>query len=356
MRKVLASFFTLIFCSIVCAHGTASFAPAVKNALPSVVSISAERKVTEEQMHPFLKDPFFRHFFEENFPQSKERNPHQDLNRALGSGVIMSSKGYIVTNYHVVHHAEKIHVKLHDDREFPATLIGSDPDTDLAVLQISASSLPVADIGEDQKLQIGDIVLAIGNPFGVGQTVTQGIVSAMKRKNLGLNVFESYIQTDAAINPGNSGGPLVDSNGRVVGINTAIISSSGGNNGIGFAVPISFAEQVMNELIEDGHVTRGWLGVYVADLTAEIKESLNFHDEKGALVTGVARRSPAALSGIRPGDIITRIDNEVIESSSDVSNAILKRKPQTKVEIEVLREKDEILFGVVIGERVKKNK
>ena len=354
MRKFL--FLYLLTISVLYAHGGMTFAPAVKSALPSVVAISAERTVDNEQIHPLLKDPFFRHFFEENRRMPKGQTPQEHTNKALGSGVIVSKDGYILTNYHVIRDAENILVQLIDDREFEAKLIGVDPDSDLAVLQIESSDLPVATTGDDQKLEIGDIVLAIGNPFGVGQTVTQGIVSAMKRKNLGLSLFESYIQTDAAINPGNSGGPLVDTNGKVVGINTAIISSSGGNNGIGFAVPIGFAQQVMNELIEDGHVTRGWLGIYMAELNEEVKKSIKYDGKDGVLITGIARSSPAAQSGLRPGDVILSIDNETIKSTNDVSNIVLGLKPESRVEVEVFRDNQEIVFSVIIGVRHKNKK
>lgn len=352
MRKALFVF--LITCvSTTWAQTSLSFARAVKKAAGCVVALSAERNVEYEE-HPLFKDPFFKHFFDDQFKHPQERHPHgQQTNKAVGSGVIVSKDGYILTNYHVIQKSEKITVQLSDDRKFPAKLIGVDPDSDLAVLKIDEKNLPVAIIGNDQKLEVGDVVLAIGNPFGVGQTVTQGIVSAMQRKNLGLNVFESYIQTDAAINPGNSGGPLVDSEGSVVGINTAIISSSGGNNGIGFAVPISFAQQVMQELINDGHVTRGWLGVYMAELTDEIRKSINYDGEYGVLVTGIARSSPAAQAGIRPGDVIVGVNKKQVKSSSDISGIVLSLKPKSRIEVEVMRDNQEITFGVIIGVRSK---
>jgi Do/DeqQ family serine protease len=352
MRQLLLF---LVFMPVILWASPTTFSPAVKKALPSVVAITAEQEVLHEDMHPLMKDPFFRKFFDDHFP---ERRPHrgeeEPLKAALGSGVIVSEKGYILTNYHVIKHAKNITIQLNDEREFEAEIIGSDPDSDLAVLKIEEKNLPVATIGNDQDLEIGDIVLAIGNPFGVGQTVTQGIVSAMKRKNLGLNLFESYIQTDAAINPGNSGGALVNYDGQVIGINTAIISSSGGNNGIGFAVPMSFAQQVMQELIEDGHVTRGWLGIYMAELTDKVKKSLNYNGHHGVLVTGIARFSPASQSGIRPGDIILSIDGNKIRNASDISQIVLASKPNSKLEVEVSRGDQEIIFSVIIGIREQK--
>lgn len=352
MRRLLLLF---ILAPVFLWASPATFSPAVKKALPSVVAITAQYEASEEEMHPLMKDPFFRKFFEDNFPERTPRREEEGVLRAaLGSGVIVSKKGYILTNYHVIKNAKNITVQLNDEREFEAQIIGSDPDSDLAVLKIEAKNLPVATIGNDQRLEIGDIVLAIGNPFGVGQTVTQGIVSAMKRKNLGLNLFESYIQTDAAINPGNSGGALVNYNGDVVGINTAIISSSGGNNGIGFAVPMSFAQQVMEELIEDGHVTRGWLGIYMAELTEQVKKSLNYEGDYGVLVTGIARSSPAAQSGIRPGDIILSIGDQKIHSAADISQIVLASKPNTKLDVEVSRDHQAILFSVIIGTRTHK--
>src|SRR5437762_4540457 len=258
----------------------ASSSDAVRKAVPAVVNIFTSKEIKTPR-HPLLDDPWFRHFFGDRL----EEEPQRAI--SLGSGVIVSSKGYILTNHHVVEAADEIEVALGDGKKLKEKAVGSDPETDIAVLQVEGGPVPAITFGDADALRVGDVVLAIGNPFGVGQTVTMGIVSALGRSQLGINTFENFIQTDAAINPGNSGGALVDANGNLLGINTAIYSRSGGSMGIGFAIPASTARQVMEGLIQDGQVTRGWIGVEPRDLTPEIAETFNLPIKQGVLITGV---------------------------------------------------------------------
>lgn len=336
--------FMLILCCTLCHAEHLSFSSSVKKASPSVVSIQSERSFYQE-FNPFTQDPFFKSFFNN---QRVENNVKKV--RALGSGFIASDKGYILTNYHVIQNASSLIVKLDDGREFKAKVIACDPPSDVGVIKIEGSDLPVATLGDAEKLSIGDIVLAIGNPFGVGQTVTQGIVSALHRKNLGINMYEGYIQTDAAINPGNSGGPLINLDGNVIGINTAMLTSSGGNSGIGFAIPINYAQQIMADLINEGQVARGWLGVIMADLNDQIRESFHFKGD-GVLVRAVYAKSPAAQAGILPGDIITKINNQVVKDSTDIRELITRLKQGQKIQISTCRDGQDILFSVIIGAR-----
>ena len=299
-----------------------SFRQAAQKAAPAVVSISVQQKSRGKSRRA---DPWFR-FFEE--PEDEAPSG------GMGSGVIVSPEGYILTNHHVIEGAEAIEVNLNDGRRAMAKVIGTDPETDLALLKIELGQLPVIVLGQVDSLQVGDAVLAIGNPFGVGQTVTSGIVSALGRKQLGINTFENFIQTDAAINPGNSGGALVDANGALMGINTAIYSRSGGNMGIGFAVPVSTATQIMDSLIKDGKVTRGWIGVEPRPLSAELAESFGIAKDKtsgqlpqGVLINGVLQNSPAAKAGIQPGDLILKVAGQGVGDVPDMLSRVAALKP-----------------------------
>ena len=314
--------------------GPVSYASAVEKAAPAVVNINTAKVVTVRR-NPFFDDPVFRQFFgiaPGNDGSSKR------LETSLGSGVIFSEQGYILTNHHVINGADAIQVFLRDGRSAPARLIGSDPETDVAVLKIDLPKLPVITLGQSDKSRIGDVVLAIGNPFGVGQTVTMGIVSATGRSKLGINTFENFIQTDAAINPGNSGGALVDANGNLIGINTAIFSQSGGSVGIGFAIPISLAKNVMEQIIQYGHPQRGWLGIEAQQLTSELASALKMPpDTKGVVVTGLLRGGPADRAGLQPGDVIVSIDNEVLKDARQALGLIAERKPGEKIHLRILR-------------------
>ena len=276
-------------------HIRMSFNEAVERAAPAVVSIMPTHALPKDE-HPLMRDPFFRQFFGD-----LKHTPSQKI-PSIGSGVIVHKKGYILTNNHVIADADEITIKLSDGRESTAKVIGVDPESDLAILKIELKNLPVITLGDASSLKIGDVVLAIGNPFGVGQTVTQGIISATQRTNLGLSTFENFIQTDAAINPGNSGGALIDSLGQLIGINNAIFSRSGGYQGIGFAIPVDIAKDVMDELIEHGHVTRGWLGITVKQLNDDIRKSIHYSGKEGVFIAGIIRNGPAYQAGLRPGD------------------------------------------------------
>ena len=327
-----------------------SYREAAKKALPSVVHVYTTQKLVAPK-HPLVDDPIFRHFFGDS-PESED----QPNNSGLGSGVIVSTSGYVLTNYHVIEAAEQIEVSLNDGRNLKARLVGSDPETDLAVLQIEAETseelkLPAISLGQMDDVIVGDVVLAIGNPFGVGQTVTMGIVSALSRSHLGINTFENFIQTDAAINPGNSGGALVDTHGKLLGINTAIYSRSGGSLGIGFAIPISTARSVMEQIIQTGAVTRGWIGVEAQEITPELAESFELKDASGALIAGVQRGSPADASGIRPGDILLSVDGKPVKDPQVMLDLIAALKPGTGVPFKLLRQKGEFSTTIKIGKR-----
>jgi serine protease DegQ len=316
-----------------------SFRLAAKKSAAAVVSINTSKAAPGS---PHSDDPWFKFFFGEqgNAPQV-----------GLGSGVIISPSGYILTNNHVVESADEIEVILNDSRRARAKVIGTDPDTDLAVLKIELDRLPVIVLGDSDTLQVGDQVLAIGNPFGVGQTVTSGIVSALGRNQLGINTFENFIQTDAAINPGNSGGALVDTSGNLLGINTAIYSRSGGSMGIGFAIPVSTAKFVMEGIVKDGQVTRGWIGVEPNDLTPELAETFGVKVTKGVIITGVLQNGPAALSGIRPGDVITSVAGQTVENVSELLSKVAALKPGTASEFSLLRGDNVVTANVVPGTR-----
>jgi Do/DeqQ family serine protease len=320
----------------------ASYASAARRASPAVVSITASRA---SRHNPHASEPWFRYFFGDTDPQQA---PAQV---GLGSGVIVSRDGYLLTNNHVIEGASDIEVQLTDGRHAKATLVGADPDTDVAVLKIALRPLPVIALGDASRLQVGDVVLAIGNPFNVGQTVTSGIVSALGRNQLGINTFENFIQTDAAINPGNSGGPLVDVNGALVGINTAIFSRSGGSLGIGFAIPADTARQVMDGLIREGHVTRGWIGVEPRDLTPEFAENFHLPVAQGVLITGVLQDGPASKGGVKPGDVVTQIGGKPVSNTAQLLNAVAALKPKSEAMIGVQRGDKALQLKVHVGQR-----
>jgi serine protease DegQ len=320
-----------------------SLSAAARRASPAVVSIAASKAPAK---NPHADDPWFRFFFGlRGAPQGQEPQ------RGLGSGVIVSPEGYLLTNHHVVDGADDIEVQLADGRQAQAVVVGTDPETDVAVLKINLDRLPAVVFGNSDRLEVGDIVLAIGNPFGVGQTVTSGIVSALGRNQLGINLLENFIQTDAAINPGNSGGALVDSAGNLVGINTAIFSRSGGSLGIGFAIPAATARDVMEGLIRDGKVVRGWIGVEPRDLTPDIAESLRLPVRSGVLITGVLQDGPASTGGIRPGDVVTRIGGKPVTNTAELLNVVASLSPGSQTAIGLQRGDKAIDATVKVAQR-----
>ena len=325
-------------------QGPVSYADAVVIAAPAVVNLYTT-KVINKPNHPLFEDPQFRRFFGDNSPKQKR------MESSLGSGVIMSPEGYILTNNHVTTGADQIVVALKDGRETLARVIGSDPETDLAVLKIDLKTLPAITIGRSDNIRIGDVALAIGNPFGVGQTVTMGIISATGRNQLGLNNYEDFIQTDAAINPGNSGGALVDANGNLTGINTAIFSKSGGSQGIGFAIPVKLAMEVMKSIVEHGQVIRGWLGIEVQPLTKELAESFGLTGRPGIVVAGIFRDGPAQKAGLQLGDVILNIDGEPAGDGRKSMNQVARIKPTDKVTIQVMRNGKELNLSAEVGLR-----
>ena len=321
-----------------------SFAPAAQRVIPSVVNVFTQQKV-RTPAHPALEDPIFRYFFGDRL----DERPREVSN--LGSGVIVSANGYILTNHHVVEAADEIQIALANGQTLPAQVVGADPETDLAVLKIKATGLPAITFAEIDSLQVGDWVLAVGNPFGVGQTVTAGIVSALGRTHLGINTFENFIQTDAAINPGNSGGALVDGAGNLVGVNSAIYSRTGGSQGIGFAIPVSIARQVMEQIVQSGSVTRGWVGVEVQDMTAELAESYNLKSTEGALIAGVLKGGPADTGGIRPGDILLAVNGQKVSNSASLLNLIAALKPGDEARLTVARKQQSLDLKIKVGRR-----
>jgi Do/DeqQ family serine protease len=329
------------------ANGPSSYAAAVEKASSAVVNINTAKVVTV-QPHPFFDDPVFRQFFGGT---DDLITPRKRIESSLGSGVIMSEQGFILTNHHVIQGADAIQVSLQDGRMARAKVVGSDPETDVAVLKIELKNLPVITLGHSDNLRVGDVVLAIGNPFGVGQTVTMGIVSATGRNKLGINTFENFIQTDAAINPGNSGGALIDADGNLVGINTAMFSRSGGYQGIGFAIPTSLAEDVMKQILQHGRPVRGWLGVEAQAITPQIARALELDDTRGVVVVGVMRDGPAHRAGLQPGDVIVAIDGEKIAEARQALLAISSRKPGNKVKLEVLRNGKSLMLEATAIER-----
>jgi len=330
----------------------ASYNEAARKVVPSVVHIFTSQ-VPRQRRHPLLDDPIFRHFFGDRLEEENQRRA------GLGSGVIVSADGYVLTNFHVIEQADTVEVVLNDGRKLPATLVGADPETDLAVLRIggprdaSADDLHLAPItfGRMDDVRVGDVVLAIGNPFGVGQSVTMGIVSALGRSHLGINTFENFIQTDAAINPGNSGGALSDAQGHLIGINTAIYSRSGGSLGIGFAIPVSTARSVMEQIIQTGSVTRGWIGVEAQEITPELAENFGLPDTAGALISGVVRGSPADAGGIRPGDVLLAVAGKAVRDPQGMLDLIAALQPGEAVAFQLRRNKTQVDAQVKIGRR-----
>ena len=325
-------------------QGPVSYADAVNLASPAVANLYTT-KFVNKPAHPLFEDPQFRKFFGDNLPKQRR------MESSLGSAVIMSPEGYLLTNNHVVAGADQIVVALKDGRETLARIIGSDPETDLAVLKIDLQDLPFITLGRSDNIRIGDVSLAIGNPFGVGQTVTMGIISATGRNQLGLNTYEDFIQTDAAINPGNSGGALVDAYGNLVGINTAIFSKSGGSQGIGFAIPVKLAMDVMQAIIEHGQVIRGWLGIEVQPLTPELAESFGMDGRPGIVVAGIYRDGPAQKAGLQPGDLILSIDGEAAGDGRRSMNQVARAKPGEKISIDILRNGKPLKLTAEIGVR-----
>lgn len=326
-----------------------SYADAVKLAAPSVVNIYTTKRVTSP-LRDLNDIPSLRPFIQEQNERQRLSDP-----TSLGSGVIASEKGYILTNYHVVEAADAIEVLLYDGQRAPAKFIGADPDTDLAVLQIELPGLQPIKTDPNQTLNIGDVVLAIGNPFGVGQTTTMGIISALERSGLGINTYENFIQTDAAINPGNSGGALINVNGSLIGINTAIYSesNSGGSLGIGFATPATTALKIMKEIIETGEVSRGWLGVEPQDVTADLAKAFNLPQIRGVIIASIAQQSPAAAVGLSVGDIIIKINDKQAINTRQMLNEVAALKPGTVVQFEVLRGGRVLKFQVTLAQRPK---
>jgi serine protease DegQ len=328
-----------------------SLAEAAKVSSPAVVNIftsKATKKKPSKKGAPHQNEPWFQFFF-------GYQAPNEEPSSSLGSGVIVSPQGIILTNHHVIEGADEIEVAFADGRKRNAKLIGSDPETDIAVLKIDATDLPSPiTLGKMESVQVGDVVLAIGNPFGVGQTVTSGIVSALGRNQLGINTFENFIQTDAAINPGNSGGALVDTKGNLIGINTAIYSRSGGNMGIGFAIPINTAKQVMESILTSGSVTRGWIGVEPQNLSKELAESLNLpKDINGVLISGVLEGGPADKAGMKPGDVLTQVNGQKVNDVVTLLNHIAQTNPGDEAKINLLRKGKEMSLKVQVSKRPK---
>ena len=323
-----------------------SYHEAVQRAAPSVVNIFTSKEI-RTQRHPLLNDPIFRRFFGEQLPDEAQRAS------SLGSGVIVSANGYVLTNHHVVEAADEIEVALNDGRKLLAKVVGNDPETDLAVLRVDAENLPAITFGSSDVLKVGDVVLAIGNPFGVGQTVTGGIVSALGRTGLGINTFENFIQTDAAINPGNSGGALVDVGGNLVGINTAIFTRSGGSMGIGFAIPVSTARMVLEQIVKNGSVTRGWIGVEVQEITPPVAESFRLQNTRGALIAGVLRGGPADKAGIKPGDVLFEVEGRPVADPTSMLNLVAALAPGDSARMKLKRAGKDLDASVTVGRRPK---
>ena len=322
-----------------------SYSDAVRRATPSVVNIFTSKEIRSPR-HPLLNDPLFRRFFGDQLPDEAQRAS------SLGSGVIVSNTGYILTNHHVVEAADEIEVGLADGKKLLAKVIGNDPETDLAVLRVTSESLPSISFGSSETLAVGDVVLAIGNPFGVGQTVTSGIVSALGRTGLGINTFENFIQTDAAINPGNSGGALIDAAGNLVGINTAIFTRTGSSAGIGFAIPVSTAKVVLDQIVKTGSVTRGWIGVEVAELNPS-QESFKLGSSRGALIAGVLRGGPADKAGMKPGDILLEVQGRPVADPAGMLNLVAALEPGQSAKMKLKRQGQDVDATVTVGRRPK---
>ncbi len=311
-------------------EGKVSYAQAVAQAAPAVVNVYSSR-VVERDSHPLMSDPFFRQFFGDDAPR------RQRMLSSLGSGVIVSEDGYVLTNHHVIRGADQIQVALRDGRETLAEVVGTDPESDLAVLRIDLDELPVIELADSDRAAIGDVALAIGNPFGVGQTVTMGIVSATGRSHLGLNAYEDFIQTDAAINPGNSGGALINPEGALVGINTAIFSRSGGSQGIGFAIPANLARNILEQIVTQGRVVRGWLGIEAQELNPELAASFGLKALTGVIIAGVVPGGPAETAGLQPGDVLLEVDGQPILDPRQTMSDIADIEPGTELPLTVIR-------------------
>jgi serine protease DegQ len=325
---------------------TLSYSDAVRRATPAVVNIFTSKEIHAPR-HPLLNDPVFRRFFGDQLPDDAQRAA------SLGSGVIVSASGYILTNHHVVESADEIEVALADGKKLLAKVVGNDPETDLAVLQVDSDNLPAISFGSSEALRVGDVVLAIGNPFGVGQTVTSGIISALGRTGLGINTFENFIQTDAAINPGNSGGALIDATGNLIGINTAIFSRSGGSMGIGFAIPVSTAKMVLDQIVKTGSVTRGWIGVEVQEITAPLAESFKLGSARGALIAGVLRGGPADKGGIKTGDVLVEVQGKPVADPASMLNLIAALAPGQSAKLKLKRQGQDVDATITVGRRPK---
>ena len=323
--------------------GQGSYRDAARRAMPAVVNIFTSKE-TRQPKNPFMNDPFLHKFFGDRF------NEHDDKQLSLGSGVIVSREGFILTNNHVVESADEIEVALADGRKTVAKLVGTDPETDLAVIKVDLPDLPAIALGHSEQAQVGDVVLAIGNPFGVGQTVTMGIVSALRR-NFGINTFENFIQTDAAINPGNSGGALVDTNGNLLGINTAIYSRSGGSLGIGFAIPAATAKNILEAIVANGQVVRGYIGVEPQDITVDLAESFGLSTRSGAIIAGVVKGGPADKAGMKPGDILVAVNGKAVADTNDMLNTIAQLAPGSTAQMTLLRKSVETKVDIEIGKR-----
>jgi serine protease DegQ len=323
-----------------------SYHDAVQRAAPSVVNISTSKEIRSPR-HPLLNDPIFRRFFGDQLPDEAQRAT------SLGSGVIVSTGGYILTNHHVVEAADEIEVAMHDGKKLLAKVVGNDPDTDLAVLRVSAENLPAITFGSSDALRVGDVVLAIGNPFSLGHTVTGGIVSALGRSGLGISTFENFIQTDAAINPGNSGGALIDAGGNLVGINTLIFSRSGVSMGIGFAIPVSTAKTVLEQIVKTGSVTRGWIGVEVQEITPTLAESFKLGGQRGALIAGVLRGGPADKAGVKPGDVLVEVQGKPVADPTAMLNLIAGLPPGAPARMKLRRQGQDVEATINVGRRPK---
>ena len=339
-----------------------SYASAVEKAAPAVVSIHTSKEIPINQ-NPLMQDPFLRFFFygDPNYNPNNKQLQKENVQTGLGSGVIIDKRGYILTNHHVIQGASSIEVKLSDDRVSEAKIVGSDPQTDLAILKIELKKLPVINFGNSAKIRVGDVVLAIGNPLGFSKTVTQGIVSAIgsvsERTSNEASIFgnrpllDQLIQTDASINPGNSGGALIDAYGNIVGINVAIISQTGGSQGIGFAIPIDLAREVMDEIIETGHIARGFIGTMLMPINDDIRKSIEFNDKNGIYVQGTYRNSPAQKAGIMPGDIITKINGKSVQTPKEAVQIVAELKPGKQYPVEIFRHSNYLTLSVIMGER-----
>ena len=328
------------------------FSAVIKPALPAVVNIRTSKivKPQADQMSPMFNDPMFRQFFGDQFGQGGK--PHAEREQALGSGVIITVDGTILTNNHVIDGATDIKVQLSDKREFVAKLVGADPKSDIAVLKIEGKDLPTLPLGDSSQLNVGDLIFAIGDPFGVGETATMGIVSATGRSRLGIEDYENFIQTDAAINPGNSGGAMIDIHGNLVGINTAILShgGSGGNEGVGFAIPMSMAKPVMDQILAHGKVVRGYLGVHIQDFSPELAKSFNFNQSGGVLIGDVSANTPAANAGLKKGDVVVKLNGQAVSESNDLRNTISQMAPGTQVKLDIWRDGKVQPYTVTLGE------